>query len=60
MIKLRIMGTESEILWIQNVLKNIPQFEISEISAMYSNKGTSKYFRCYMEIHKKDVNNKTK
>ena len=45
MLKVRLMGTKNEI-------------EVMELSELYSNKGTSKYYRAYAEIEKSNVNKK--
>ena len=45
MLKVRLMGTKNDIVWFQKILQRHPKIEVLEISELYSNKGTSKYFR---------------
>lgn len=52
MLKIRLMGTRNEILWFQRLLYRCPQINIMEVSEIYENKGTCRYFRSYMEIEK--------
>ena len=51
MLKVRLMGTKNDIAWFQKI-------EVMELSELYSNKGTSKYYRAYAEIEKSNVNKK--
>ena len=39
-------------------LQRHPKIEVMELSELYSNKGTSKYYRAYAEIEKSNVNKK--
>ena len=50
MLKVRLMGTKNDIVWFQN-----PKVEVLEISELYSNKGTNKYYRAYAEVQKSNV-----
>ena len=52
MLKVRLMGTKNDIAWRH------PKIEVMELSELYSNKGTSKYYRAYAEIEKSNVNKK--
>ena len=54
MLKVRLMGTKNDIVWFQKILQRHPQIEVLEISELYSNKGTNKYFRVYAEVNKKE------
>ena len=47
MLKVRLMGTKNDIVWFQKILQRHPKIEVLEISELYSNKGTSKYYRAY-------------
>ena len=58
MLKVRLMGTKNDIAWFQKILQRHPKIEVMELSELYSNKGTSKYYRAYAEIEKSNVNNK--
>ena len=55
MLKIRLMGTKSDIAWFQRLMKNHLQIRVLEISDLYANKGTDKNYRCYMEIIKKNT-----
>ena len=55
MLKIRMMGTKSDIEWFQKLMKNHLQIRVLEISDLYANKGTDKNYRCYMEIIKKNL-----
>ena len=57
MLKVRLMGTKNDIAWFQKILQRHPKIEVMELSELYSNKGTSKYYRAYAEIEK-SVNKK--
>ena len=56
MLKVRLMGTKNDIAWFQKILQRHPKIEVMELSELYSNKGTSKYYRAYAEIEKSNVN----
>ena len=55
MLKVRLMGTKNDIAWFQKILQRHPKIEVMELSELYSNKGTSKYYRAYAEIEKSAV-----
>ena len=59
MLKVRLMGTKNDIAWFQKILQRHPKIEVMELSELYSNKGTSKYYRAYAEIEKSNVNKKS-
>lgn len=44
------MGTPEDTNTFINLLKRTQDVELLEISDLYSNKGTKKYFRRYLEI----------
>jgi hypothetical protein len=54
MLKVRLMGTKQDIVWFQKLLKKHPQIEVTECSDLYSNKGTMKHFRSYVEVEKNE------
>ena len=54
MIKVRLQGTKVDFEWIENQLAECPKVKITESSDTYSNKGTNKYFRKYLEINKNE------
>ena len=55
MLKVRFMGTKNDIVWFQKILQRHPKIEVLEISELYINKGTSKYYRAYAEVKKSNV-----
>ena len=52
MLKIRFMGTKSDIAWFQKILSSNNKIEVLEISELYSNKGTRKYYRSYAQVQK--------
>ena len=56
MIKLRIMGTPNELRWFEKLMHRHKKVKVLQVSERYSNKGTNKYFRVYMEVEKKRRN----
>ena len=55
MLKVRLMGTKNDIVWFQKILQRHPKVEVLEISELYSNKGTKKFYRAYVEVKKTNV-----
>ena len=55
MVKIRLMGTKNDIKWFEKILKRNPKIELLEFSDLYTNKGTSKYYRVYAEVKKSNV-----
>ena len=51
MLKIRLMGTKGDIEWFQKLMKNHLQVKVLETSDLYTTKGTTRYYRCYMEIN---------
>ena len=54
------MGTKNDIVWFQKILQRHPKIEVLEISELYSNKGTKKYYRAYAQVKKVDLKKTTK
>ena len=52
MLKIRLMGTKNDIKWFEKILKRQPKVAVTEVSEMYRNKGTNRYYRAYVEVHK--------
>lgn len=52
MLKVRLQGTKEFIEWFCGLLKSSLQIEVIQMSEIYSNKGTNKYYRLYAEIKK--------
>lgn len=50
MLKVRLQGTKENIEWFCGLLKSSPQIEVIQMSEIYTNKGTNKYYRLYAEI----------
>ena len=60
MLKIRLMGTKSDIAWFQKILSSNNKIEVLEVSELYSNKGTKKYYRAYAQVTKVDLKKTTK
>lgn len=58
MLKVRVMGTKNDIVWFQKLLQRHPKVEVIEFSELYTNKGTDKYYRAYVEVQKSNMKNK--
>lgn len=54
MIKVRLQGTKEDMEWLESQLMNCQHVKITESSATFRNKGTSKYYRKYLEVSKKE------
>ena len=52
MLKVRLMGTKNDIKWFSKILQRNPKIEVTEFSDLYTNKGTNKFYRAYVEIRK--------
>ncbi len=52
MVKVRLQGTKDDMEWLEKKLKDCPEIQITESSEPFSNKGTNKYYRKYLEINK--------
>ena len=50
MVKVRLQGTKEDMEWLEKQMEQIPNVQITESSDLFSNKGTNKYFRKYLEI----------
>ena len=50
MIKLRAQGTKNDLKWLRKQLERIDVFHIISCSEIYSNVGTDKYYRMYVDI----------
>lgn len=55
MLKVRLMGTKNDITWFQKIMQKHPKIEVIEVSELYSNKGTRKYYRAYAEVKKSNI-----
>lgn len=55
MLKVRLMGTKNDIAWFTKLLQRHPKVEVLEMSELYENKGTDRYYRSYVEVKKSNV-----
>lgn len=58
MLKIRLMGTKNDIKWFQKILQRNPKVEVTEFSELFTNKGTNKFYRAYVEVQKNNVKEK--
>jgi hypothetical protein len=52
MLKIRLMGTREDIAFFQRLVQNMPELREMSVSDVYSNSGTDRFFRCYIDIEK--------
>lgn len=52
MVKVRLQGTKEDMEWLEEQLGTLPNVQITESSETFSNKGTNKYYRKYLEVEK--------
>ena len=50
MLKIRLQGTVRDIRWFKRLLGKHPEIRVIQVSEIFSNKGTNRYFRFYAEI----------
>ena len=50
MLKIRLQGTVRDIRWFKRLLEKHPEILVIQVSEIFSNKGTNRYFRFYAEI----------
>ena len=50
MLKIRMQGTVRDIRWFKRFLEIHPEIRVLQMSEIFSNKGTNRYFRSYAEI----------
>ena len=55
MLKIRLMGTKDDITWFKKIMQRHTKVEELEMSDLYPNKGTDKYYRSYVEVKKSNV-----
>ena len=58
MLKIRLMGTKNDITWFKKIMQRNSKVAVLEMSDLYSNKGTDKYSRSYVEVKKSNVKEK--
>ena len=54
-VKDSIDGNKNDITWLQKIMQRHPKVEVLEMSDLYPNKGTDKYYRSYVEVKKSNV-----
>ena len=47
MLKIRLQGTVKDIRWFKRLLEKHPEIRVIQVSEIFSNKGTNRYFRFY-------------
>lgn len=64
MIKIRLMGTEEEINWMERQLCQMPQIRVLDSSDVFQLYGTNRFFRKYLQVeglkHEREVFEKEK
>ncbi len=55
MLKIRLMGTKNDIKCFEKLLERQPKVAVTEVSEMYRNKGTNRFYRAYVEVRKTNV-----
>lgn len=53
MLKIRLQGTVKDIRWFKRLLEKHQEIQVRQMSDIFSNKGTSRYFRSYVELDRK-------
>ena len=53
------MGTKNDIKWFEKLLQRQPKVAVTEVSELYRNKGTNRYYRAYVEVQKANIKEKT-
>jgi len=54
MLKIRLQGTVRDIQWFIRLLERNREVKVLQVSEVYHNKGTNKYFRVYAEVEKEE------
>ncbi len=50
MLKIRMQGTKKDIHWFRRLLERNQNIRVLQVSEIFANKGTDKYFRAYAEV----------
>ena len=58
MLKIRLMGTKNDIKWFERILRRQSKVAVVEFSEIYPNKGTGRFYRAYVEVHKANIKEK--
>lgn len=54
MLKIRLQGTTKDIRWFKMILEKHLGIRILRMSDVFSNKGTNRYFRMYVEVEREE------
>ena len=54
MLKIRLQGTVRDIRWFKRLLEKHPEIRVLQMSEIFSNKGTNRYFRTYVEVEREE------
>lgn len=54
MLKIRLQGTTKDIRWFKTILEKNSGIRVLQISDIFSNKGTNRYFRTYVEVKREE------
>ncbi|MBC5745609.1 hypothetical protein FMM74_019080 [Lachnospiraceae bacterium MD308] len=52
MLKIRLQGTKKDIRWFWRLMERDKDIHVLQVSEIFSNKGTNKYFRAYAEVER--------
>ncbi len=52
MVKVRLQGTKEDMEWFVKQMELLSQVKIIQSSEVFSNKGTNRYFRRYLELER--------
>ena len=58
-LKIRLMGTKNDIKWFERLLRRQHKVAVTEVSEMYPNKGTDRFYRAYVEVQKANIKQKS-
>ena len=58
MVKVRLMGPTNEIKRLRRIIERNRCLDVDSMSDIFSNKGTKKYFRQYVEVSFNDTEQK--
>ena len=53
------MGTKNDIKWFERLLRRQHKLAVTEVSEMYPNKGTDRFYRAYVEVQKANIKQKS-
>lgn len=54
MLKIRLQGTAKDIRWFRKFLQRQSGIRVLEVSDMFTNKGTNRYYRSYAEVEREE------